>query len=260
MITGFVVGFIIGFLFSMPPLGPTYFAIIERGLEKQFKNAVAIGVGAGFMDMIYILIAYGGVSLLVSLLPDNVNVFFLNNEYLLKTLLAFAGCLVVILYGIKILKSKSTPIEVSEVAPEKFDEKFKNKFTRVESVFKKTEVGMDRIFHTKKFEESHSEVVKSFLVGIVMCLSSVTLPASWFAAVGYLKSYGIINSNFFTGFFLGIGVLAGTSVWFYLMTKLIFRYSEKLKPSVLKKLNYFTGILLIALGLGFIIKLVSVYF
>ena len=92
-----------------------------------------------------------------------------------------------------------------------------------------------------------------------MCLSSVTLPASWFAAVGYLKSYGIINSNFFTGILLGIGVLIGTSVWFYIMTKLIFRHSDKLKPNVLNKLNFFTGILLIALGIGFIIKLSMVY-
>ena len=60
----------------MPPLGPTYFAIIDRGLKKQLKNAVAIGIGAGFMDMIYILIAYGGVSLIVSLLPDTAHGFF----------------------------------------------------------------------------------------------------------------------------------------------------------------------------------------
>lgn len=251
----------------MPPLGPTYFAIIERGLKKQLKNAVAIGIGAGFMDMIYILIAYGGVSLLVSLFPESFNEFFLLNEDLFKTILAFTGCIVVILYGLKIMKSKSALSTIAEenANDEKdngnnIEKRFHGKFTKVESVFKKTEVGIDRIFHTKKFEESHSDVFKSFLLGIVMCLSSVTLPASWFAAVGYLKSYGIINSNFFTGLLLGIGVLAGTSVWFYLMTKLIFKYSDKLKPEVLNKLNFFTGILLIVLGFGFVIKLTLEYF
>jgi threonine/homoserine/homoserine lactone efflux protein len=262
LITGFIVGFITGFIFSMPPLGPTYFAIIDRGLKKQLKNAVAIGIGAGFMDMIYILIAYGGVSLIVSLLPDTAHGFFLDNEDLLKTLLAFTGCIVVILYGIKIMRSKNNMETIGAVAIEntdKIDTKIQGKFTKVESVLKKTELGMDKIFHIKKFEESHSEVFKSFLLGIIMCLSSVTLPASWFAAVGYLKSYGIINSNFFTGILLGIGVLIGTSVWFYIMTKLIFRHSDKLKPNVLNKLNFFTGILLIALGIGFIIKLSMVY-
>lgn len=250
----------------MPPLGPTYFAIIDRGLKKQFKDAVAIGVGAGFMDMIYILIAYGGVSLLISILPESVNEFFLQNEEMLKMILAFAGCAVVIFYGIKIMKSKSaivTPGVLTKITvedPGKIEELYQHKFTKVETVLKKTEIGIDKIFHTKKFEESHSEVFKSFLLGIVMCLSSVTLPASWFATVGYLKSYGMINSNFFTGIFLGLGVLIGTSIWFYLMTRLIFKYSEKLKPSVLNKLNFFTGILLIGLGTGFIIKLSSVYF
>ncbi len=153
----------------MPPLGPTYFAIIDRGLKKQLKNAVAIGIGAGFMDMIYILIAYGGVSLIVSLLPDTAHGFFLDNEDLLKTLLAFTGCIVVILYGIKIMRSKNNMETIGAVAIEntdKIDTKIQGKFTKVESVLKKTELGMDKIFHIKKFEESHSEVFKSFLLGI----------------------------------------------------------------------------------------------
>src|SRR5262245_50242771 len=92
----------------MPPLGPTYFAIIDRGLKKQEKNGIAIGVGAGFMDMIYILIAYGGVTGLISILPKAVDEFFLKNEDLLKFILAFAGCVVVILYGVKIMRTKNT--------------------------------------------------------------------------------------------------------------------------------------------------------
>ena len=80
----------------MPPLGPTYFLIIDRGLKKEPNKAVAIGVGAGFMDMIYILFAYGGVSVIASFLPEAADNFFRDNEVRLKLYLAIAGCLIII--------------------------------------------------------------------------------------------------------------------------------------------------------------------
>ncbi|MEO8666389.1 MAG: LysE family transporter [Ignavibacteria bacterium] len=253
MIIGLIVGFAIGFIFSMPPLGPTYFAIIDRGLKNQVKNGVAIGIGAGFMDMVYILVAYGGVTALVSILPESLNEFFLANESTIRLVLAFAGCVVVIFYGIKIMRTKSI---VPDPAKNKVkDEKFNKTFATVENVVKKTE----KILHTKVVD-AHSDVMGSFLIGIVMCLSSVTLPASWFATIGYLKSYRIIDASWLTGVLLGTGVLAGTSLWFYLMTKFISRNSEKIKPSVLNKLNLSTGIFLILLGVSFLVKLSSVYF
>lgn len=257
MITGFVVGFAIGFIFSMPPLGPTYFAIIDRALKKQFSNAVAIGAGAAFMDMIYILIAYGGVTAIISLLPDSLIEVFNENEETFKMILAVAGCIVVILYGIKIMRTKGT---LTKEKPLRFNEEnFKKKYGTMEKVFIKTEVGIDKLLHTKALEEKHNVIFSSFLTGIVMCLSSVTLPASWFAAVGYLKSSGIIDSNFLTGILLAVGVLIGTTFWFYLMTKLIFKYSEKLKPALMNKLNFSIGLFLIALGVGFFIKVYSMY-
>ena len=253
MIISLLVGIAIGFIFSMPPLGPTYFAIIDRGLKKQVRNGVAIGVGAGFMDMIYILIAYGGVTGVISLLPDSVNQLFLANEENIKLFLAFAGCVVVIFYGIKIMRTKSDVPDPKKDIPQ--DEKFKKNLAAVENVLKRTE----KILHTKVVP-THSDVKGSFLIGVVMCLSSVTLPATWFATVGYLKSYRLIDSSWLTGVLLGVGVLAGTSFWFYLMTKFISRNSAKIKPKVLNKLNFSTGIFLILLGVSFLVKLSSVYF
>jgi len=255
LIIGLIVGVAIGFIFSMPPLGPTYFAIIDRGLKNQVRNGVAIGIGAGFMDMIYILIAYGGVSAIISFLPDSVNQLFLSNEDNIKLFLAFAGCAVVIFYGIKIMRTKS---ELPDLKRDKSkDEKFNKTLATVENVFKKTE----KLLHTNtKALDVHSDVKGSFLIGIVMCLSSVTLPATWFATIGYLKSYRLIDSSWLTGVLLGIGVLAGTSLWFYLMTKFISKNSAKIKPSVLNKLNVSTGVFLILLGISFLVKLSSEYF
>ncbi len=257
MIIGFFVGFAIGFLLSMPPLGPTYFAVIERALKLEFKNAVAIGTGAGFMDMVYILIAYGGVTAIASLLPDSLNKYFFENEETFKIILALLGSVFVIIYGIKIMRTKS---KFPEEEDHKLNrEKYRQKFVKVENVFKRTEVGIDRILHTKALEERHTDLVGSFLLGVVMCLSSVTLPASWFATVGYLKSLRVIDSNFLTGLLLALGVLLGTSVWFYIMTKLITKYKDKIKPGILNKLNFSTGIFLVILGVIFLIKIATTY-
>lgn len=257
MITGLVIGIVIGFVFSIPPLGPTYFAIVEKGLRKEVNNAIAIGVGAGIIDMLYILLSYGGVALIVSLLPDSVNGFFLKYEETLKIILAIVGCIFIIFYGIKIMKSKNQ-FETRK-SDEAANEEFERRYEKVDSVFRKTEENLDKILHTKVLEKNHKGVMASLLTGMVMCISSPTMPASWFAIVSYLKSYGIINNNFFTGFFLAVGVLLGTSFWFYIMTKLIFKHTEKLNVNMITKLNLFTGIFLLVLGIVLLYK-VSVSF
>ena len=190
MISGLIVGVIIGFIVTIPPLGPTYFQIIEQGLKNKTRNGLAIGAGAGFIDFFYILIAFGGVSLITSLLPDNLHAYypaedwyFSENSEILKLMLALFGSLFVIIYGIKIIFTKqdySHRIEVEENLD------YKEKYDKVENVFKKTEVGIDKIFRTKVLEKHHSGITLSFIAGVVSCLSSPALPASWFAIVSYL--------------------------------------------------------------------------
>ncbi|HMS65080.1 MAG TPA: LysE family transporter [Ignavibacteria bacterium] len=241
MIIGLVVGLVIGFLYSMPPLGPTYFAIIDRGLKKEFNNAIAIGAGAGFMDMIYILISFGGVSLISSIIPQSVDDFFIANEEKLKYYLGITGCILVILYGLNIMLKKIEPDEVGIKAEQE--------------KLKKAKKGIIKILHVGKELDKDQSITGSFFTGVLMCLSSPTLPASWFATVGYLKSYGLIDSNFSTGVLLSIGVLIGTTFWFYIMTKLVIKHTKKMSPEFRKKLNYFTGSFLILLGVFFLIKI-----
>lgn len=251
MITGLVIGIVIGFVLSMPPLGPTYFAIVERGIKKEFRNAVAIGAGAGLMDMIYILVAYGGVSAIAAFLPEKVNNFFIENEESLKYYLAITGCIVIILYGMKIIFSKK---ETGTPVDDEVKVKIRKNVRKVENALKTTEDKIEKILHTHKSGSGHSAVYMSFMFGVGSCLSSPTLAASWFATVGYLKSYGLINSNFFTGLFLGIGVLGGTTLWFYIMSKFIVKHAEKINPGFIGKLNSFVGIFLVLIGTVFLVR------
>ena len=68
-------------------------------------------------------------------------------------------------------------------------------------------------------------------------------------------SYGLINSNFFTGLFLALGVFIGTTVWFYLLVNFVSKNSMKINPRTLQKLNNFMGLLLVVLGISILLKL-----
>ena len=243
----------------MPPLGPTTFSIIAKGFKNEEKEGIAIGVGAAFMDFIYILAAYGGVSIIRALLPQSVDVFFEKNEDSIKLILTLLGCFVVVFYGFKLMKMKifngnnsSAPLtedKIEEVVHEKAEPKLI-----------KREKEIDRILHTEKLEKGLSGLTGEFLTGILLCLSSVTLPASWFAIVSYLKSYGVIDSKFLSGLALAVGVLIGTAVWFYVMVKFVSKNSNRINPRMLNKINISVGIILILLGLFLLLKAVGFIF
>jgi threonine/homoserine/homoserine lactone efflux protein len=244
---------IVGFLFSIPPLGPTYFAVVERGLKKEVRNAVSIGAGAGFVDLIYILASFGGLTAIISLLPDTVKLFFNENENSLRLGLALIGGIFVIWYGYKMFKGNKP----DKMKKEKYDQKVSERIERVESVLKKTEKEIDKLLHTKAIEKAPSDIKGNFLFGAVLCFSSVTMPASWFAIVGYLKSYGLMDANFFSGFSLAVGVMVGTTLWFYVMSKIISKNSHRIRPKIIDRITAATGIFLIALGVFFLIKVIS---
>jgi len=237
----------------MPPMGPTPFSIIAKGFKNEEKEGIAIGVGAAFMDFIYILAAYGGVSIIRALLPRSVDSFFETNENSLKIGLTLLGCFVVVYYGFKIMKMKifNGNNSTAPLTEDKIEEVIHEK---AEPKLLKTEKELDKILHTKKLEKGISGLTGEFLTGILLCLSSVTLPASWFAIVGYMKSYGVIDSQFLSGLSLAVGVLLGTAAWFYIMVKFISKNSHRINPKMLNKINVSVGVILILLGLFLLLK------
>jgi hypothetical protein len=54
---------------------------------------------------------------------------------------------------------------------------------------------------------------------------------------------------------LSVGVLIGTSVWFYLLTKLIFKHTDRINPDILRKMNFTMGIFLVLIGIALVIKI-----
>ncbi|MCE1166350.1 MAG: LysE family translocator, partial [Bacteroidetes bacterium] len=210
MITGLIVGIITGYLLSMPPIGPTNILVISQGFKNEIKYGVAIGAGAGFMDMIYIIISYGGLALIKGFIPNSVDTFFGENELLFKAILTFVGCFIVVLSGLKIMRTKVLNNGQNEVS----EEKIEAKLGEVEDRLDHTSHEISKIIKTDLLQKEENRCFGGFIRGAFLCVSSVTIPASWFAITSYMKSYGIIDSRFITGLSYSAGVFAGTTFWF----------------------------------------------
>ncbi len=93
-----------------------------------------------------------------------------------------------------------------------------------------------------------------FFMGVLLCMSSLSLPASWIALVGYLKGYTIINSSFVGGLIFSAGAFVGTAFWFYTLIKLVTGNKHRINPATVNKLNIAAGIILLLLGILLFIK------
>jgi arginine exporter protein ArgO len=236
MIITIIAGIVTGFIVSVPPLGPIAFALISKGFRGEIKEGMSIAAGSAFMDMIYALIAFGGISLFVSLLPQSAEDFINSNTNTLQIILIYAGCAVVIIYGLRIRKAK--------VDYESFEAKQSGTLSKAEH---KASDFVHRHHITK--EEDKGSLFGMFVMGIMLCISSITLPASWLALVGYVKSFGIIEKSLLGGLVFSVGAFCGTILWFWLLLKLITGNKHRIDKSTVGKLNSIAGIILIVLGI-----------
>ena len=108
MIINLLTGILTGFLVSIPPVGPIAFAMISKGFNNEIREGRGIAFGAAFMDFFYCLIAFGGITLIISFFPSFAADFYAQNKYMIETVLTFSGCAVVIIYSLKIMRSKIT--------------------------------------------------------------------------------------------------------------------------------------------------------
>ena len=253
MFVTLLTGVITGYFISIPPLGPISFSLISKGFNNKIKEGMGIGTGAAFMDFAYCMVAFGGISLLFSLLPESVSIFYSKNINLIQIILTYTGCLIVVFYGIRIMRTKITFEELES--------------RQIEKISEAKEKAIEVNEKAKEFAKQHHVPVVSkssfsalFIMGILLCFSSITLPASWFSVVGYLKGYGLINSSLLDGLYFSIGVFLGTSGWFYTLLKLITGNKHRISPSSVNKLNIASGVVLIMLGIFLFVKASGITF
>lgn len=251
MLVTFIVGIITGFIVSIPPLGPIAFALISKGFKNEFKEGMSIALGSAFMDFIYAMIAFGGISLFISLLPYSFARFYSENVENVRILLIYSGCVIVIVYGLKIMGSKITLEQLeSEQSMKLISAEFKAK-----AVKERASEFAKRVPVTNK--ANHGGL---FLMGVMLCISSITLPASWIALVGYIKGFGIINRSILGGLAFSGGAFFGTALWFYTLLKLITGNKHRINPSTVNKLNTSAGVILIILGIFLFVRATGAIF
>ncbi|MCK7484098.1 MAG: LysE family transporter [Bacillus subtilis] len=233
-------------------MGPIAFAMISKGFKNEIKEGQAIAVGAAFMDFFYCLIAFSGISLIISFFPSVVGDFYTKNSNTIEIILTFAGCVIVVIYGLKIMRSKITYDKLEKKESSKLDSaainanKLKEKANRVSKILKVP-------------EKSKSTFIGLFFMGVMLCLSSISLPASWIALIGYLKGFSFLDSSFLGGFLFSVGAFVGTFGWFYALLKLITGNKKLINQSTINILNIVAGIILLTLGVFLFFKaLISV--
>lgn len=85
-----VAGFGLG-LSVAAPLGPVGAAAIREGLERGFRGAFLIGLGAATVDFFYLAMVYAGVAPLLLRLPWLMTLFYLGGALLLAHM-AWGAC------------------------------------------------------------------------------------------------------------------------------------------------------------------------
>ncbi|MDD8025692.1 MAG: LysE family transporter [Acidobacteriota bacterium] len=241
MTINLIIGVLTGFLVSIPPLGPIAFAMISRGCKNEAKEGLVIASGAALMDFLYSLIAFSGITLIFSFFPSRIAGFYARHAHTIEIVLTFAGCAIVILYGLKIMRLK--------VSYDKLEAKESPKLESASVKAARLEEKAERAAKRLKIPAlKKSNLIGLFFMGVLLCLSSVTLAASWIAIVGYLKGHSFFDSSFLGGLLFSLGVLAGTLAWYFTLLKLITGNRHRINPTTINKLNTIAGVVLLGLG------------
>jgi hypothetical protein len=95
-----------------------------------------------------------------------------------------------------------------------------------------------------------------FFLGVLLCLSSLTLPASWIAIIGYLKGFHFLDSTFPGGAAFAVGAGAGTFTWYLTLMTLITGHKKRIDQKTVNKLNIVAGAILLLIGLLLFVKAV----
>ena len=240
MIINLMAGMMTGFVAAMPPLGPIAFAIIAKGFQNEAREGRGIAVGAAFMDFLYSFIAFSGIALIVSFFPSGVAAFYRRNLAAILTGLTFAGGGIVLISGLKIIRTK---IAYAQMATEECP-KLDSALAMADKLEEKTEQVAK---HLKIPVTRKANNIRLFFFGVLLCLS-ITLPAIWIGIIGFLKGLRFLNPSFPGGVVFSLGVFAGSFTWYGTLLKLITGNRKRVQPATVNTLNVTAGIILMILG------------
>jgi len=95
----------------------------------------------------------------------------------------------------------------------------------------------------------------SVLIGMSIYLANPTFLPLWVGIVGVLHARNLLGSTSFENTFFAIGVAIGTLVWFYILLKFVKKWDLLSKPKIIKKVFFFSGLVLLGFAGYMIYKL-----
>jgi len=243
MFIGLFSGIVMGFLVSMPPLGPVTLAVLSKGLEEKHHDGLSIGLGAAIVDTFYALVALGGISLIITILPASITAYYDTHEQNISVILTYIGGIFVFLYGIKLLQSKQYE------PPQKQSEKIHSRAERAQRFLEETTKKVGKFSFFSIFTAWKENGSKQIIMGAALAFSSITLPASWLAIASVLKSHRFIERTYESNAFFCVGVFIGTYLWFFTLLKGIAINKHRIGNAAIVRILRFAGMILIVLGI-----------
>lgn len=217
LMTHLVQGISIGFVASIP-VGPIAVMIIQRTLNKGRQSGFVSGLGAATSDLIYAIIAGFSVSFIMNFVEEQ------------KKLLSILGAVVLICIGLKIFLTN--PIT-------KMRERQQQQIR-----LKQLESHMDESF--KGTSKLHSGLISDYFSTLFL---TITNPLAIFL---FLAMFSLVGGEktIFTQIFLLMGVFAGASVWWLMLTLLVGLFRKKLTLKRLYYINKIAGGIIIVSVMG----------
>ena len=201
-------GFGFGLVLSMP-IGPVNLTIINGGVQRGFKYAMLVGLGAATMDATYCTFAFAGFS------------SFFDNHMIKACMEVFTFAFMLFL-GTKFLSAKTTaPMQLGATA------------SRIEK-------RIDEKFHP------HS----AFMTGFVRVMGNLGVLLLWIVLVANFMSRDWVENTLPSKLGCIAGVALGANLWFFVVSYTSSRGHKQLSERTLLRMEQFSCICLIALGLA----------
>jgi threonine/homoserine/homoserine lactone efflux protein len=191
------------------PVGPVNLTIINGGAQRGFKYAMLIGLGAATMDVIYCTVAFTGFSSFFGI-------------RIVKTSMEVFTFVFMLFLGVKFLSAKTV------TAPTQFG-----------AAASRIEQRIDEKLHP------HS----AFMTGLVRVMGNLGVLLFWIVLALNFLSRDWVKDTLAGKSACIAGVALGASLWFFAVSWLSSRGHRRLSERTLLRMEQFSGICLIVLGL-----------
>jgi len=190
------------------PIGPVNLTIINGGAQGGFTRAMLIGLGAATMDLIYCTIAFTSFS------------SFFDNHMVKASMEVFTFVFMLLL-GMKFLSAKTV------MAP-----------TQLGKTARRIEQRIDEKLHPQS----------AFMTGFVRVLGNLGVLLFWIVLANNFLSRDWVQNTPAGKLACIAGVAVGAILWFAVLSYLSSRRHGQLSESTLLRMEHFSGICLIGLG------------